>query len=243
LKSGRFDGKVVVVFGGTGSIGSEVVKAFKGSGARVYYTYLTGKEVAESLAGDNAFPTLCDIRRREQVEQFLDEVVAKAGRIDIVVNCAAILRDRNVLKMTDEEWRDVLDVNLTGAFYISRKALDIMSRGRSGRLIHFSSIVAETGNFGQVNYASTKAGIIGLTKTLAREAGKFKVTVNAIAPGFIDSKMTRKIPHDILEKQIETIPLRRMGIPTEVARIVLFLSTDEAAYITGQVIRVNGGAY
>lgn len=243
MEPGRFNGKVVVVFGGTGSIGSEVVRAFKGSGALVHYTYFTGKKIAESLAADKALPAFCDIRHREQVEQFLDEVVSKAGQVDVVVNCAAILRDHNVLKMTDEEWRDVLDVNLTGAFYISRKALDIMSRARAGRLVHFSSIVAETGNFGQVNYASTKAGIIGLTKTLAREAARFNVTVNAVAPGFIDSRMTSNMPRDTLEKQIENIPLRRMGIPTEVARTVLFLCGDEAAYITGQVIHVNGGAY
>jgi 3-oxoacyl-(acyl-carrier-protein) reductase len=240
-------GKTALVTGGSRGIGKAVALALAARGADVGITCLTGCKFAEDVRG-----VIRDMGRRAEyfahdvgdageVSKLASEVTSAIGDIDILVNNAGITRDRSFKKMTQEMWDTVIAVDLTGVFTVTKQFIDTMSDRGWGRVINISSIVGEVGNFGQANYAAAKAGIIGLTKTLAREYARKGVTVNAIAPGFIRTRMLQDVPEKALEAVINLTPVGRLGEPNEVAAAVAFLASPAASYITGHVLDVNGG--
>lgn len=244
-----FQNKVVLVTGSSRGIGREIALAFARHGANVIVNNVvndvTAKEVVKECEteGSRALMVKADVSKPEDVEQLFNLIVNEFGRLDILVNNAGITADKTILKMSYDMWEKVLNVNLGGVFNCCKQAISIMSKQQYGRIISISSIVAQTGNFGQVNYSASKAGIIGLTKSLALEAIRFNVTVNAIAPGFVDTDMVRVIPSDRLQEIVNKIPMKRLANPAEIAYVALFLASDAASYVTGQVINVNGGLY
>ena len=254
-------GRAAFVTGGTRGIGAAICLSLAAQGADVAAGYSGNEQAAEQFAKDFAasFPDRKltvhrgDISSGEDCRRCVGEVVEQHGRLDILVNNAGITADRSVLKMSDEDWRRVIDVNLSGAFYLSQAALIHMLERGSGRIVMISSVIGEMGNIGQVNYASAKAGLFGLTKTLARESamqlqrsGKqsddgIGVTVNTVTPGFIETEMLGSVPEKVLDGIRAKVPLGRLGRPEEIARVVHFLAADASSYITGQVWGVNGG--
>ena len=252
-------GRAAFVTGGTRGIGAAICLSLAAQGADVAAGYSGNEQAAEQFAKDFAasFPDRKltvhrgDISSADDCRRCVAEVVEQHGRLDILVNNAGITADRSVLKMSDDDWRRVIDVNLSGAFYLSQAALIHMLERGSGRIIMISSVIGEMGNIGQVNYASSKAGLFGLTKTLAREAamqlqraGKndsIGVTVNTVTPGFIETEMLSSVPQKVLDGIRAKVPLGRLGQPEEIARVVHFLAADASSYITGQVWGVNGG--
>jgi len=199
---------------------------------------------AEIRAAGGAATTLdLDISSLESVKAGISQTIKDRGRIDVLVNNAGITRDGLAMRMKPEDWQLVLQINLTGAFYAIQQVLPGMMRERWGRIVNIASVVGQMGNAGQANYVSSKAGIIGLTKALAREVASRNITVNAVAPGFIETDMTAKLPQEVKDQMMATIALKRFGKPEDVAAAVNFLVSDDAAYITGQVINVNGGMY
>ncbi len=203
------------------------------------------EEAASAIrsTGAEAFVSEMDMSSSESIERALAKTAEEFGRIDILVNNAAIVRDVLALRMKKEDWDAVLNVNLTGAFLASKQVLHGMMRERWGRIINISSVVAEAGNPGQANYVASKAGLIGLTKSLAQEMASRNITVNAVAPGFIDTDMTSNLPAELKENMLGHIPLKRFGKAEDVAAAVRFLASEEASYITGHVLDVNGGMY
>ena len=252
-------GKTAFVTGGTRGIGAAICRSLAAQGADLAAGYSGNDEAAQKFAEEFAgtFPgrTLTvhkgDISSAEDCRRCIGEVVEQHGRLDILVNNAGITADRSVLKMQDDDWRRVIDVNLSGAFYLSQAALIHMLERGSGRIIMISSVIGEMGNIGQVNYAAAKSGLFGLTKTLAREAamqlqraGKtdgLGITVNTVTPGFIATEMLDSVPEKVLDGIRARVPLGRLGQPEEIARVVHFLAADASSYITGQVWGVNGG--
>ena len=252
-------GRVAFVTGGTRGIGAAISRSLASQGADVAAGYSGnheaaerfGAEFAEEHPGRRLTVHRGDISSAEDCRRTVAEVIEQHGRLDILVNNAGITADRSVLKMQDDDWRKVIDVNLSGAFYLSQAALKHMLERGSGRIINISSVIGEMGNIGQTNYAAAKSGLFGLTKTLAREAafqlqraGKLDglgVTVNTVTPGFIATEMVESVPEKVLESIRSRIPLARLGTPEEVARVVHFLAADASGYITGQVWGVNGG--
>jgi 3-oxoacyl-[acyl-carrier protein] reductase len=203
------------------------------------------EEVAAEVraAGVNAMTSNLNLTSLDSIRSSFAEAYAKFGRIDVLVNNAGITKDGLAMRMKPEDWNLVLQINLTGAFHAAQQVLPAMVKQRSGRIINIASVVGQAGNAGQANYVSSKAGIIGLTKALAQEVASRNITVNAVAPGFIETDMTAVLPQEVREKMLAAIPLKRMGKPEDVAAAVRFLASDEAAYITGHVISVNGGMY
>lgn len=193
--------------------------------------------------GRKAFIHIGSIGKKKDVENLFGIAKKQFDRLDILVNNAGITRDNMLLKMTDQEWDQVIDINLKGVFYCTQKAAAIMKDQEYGRIVNLTSVSALMGNVGQVNYAASKAGVVGMTKTLARELARYQITVNAVAPGFINTPMTAPIPDVIKQNIISQIPLGRAGEPKDVANLVRFLSSDDSEYITGQVISCNGGMY
>jgi NAD(P)-dependent dehydrogenase (short-subunit alcohol dehydrogenase family) len=252
-------GKVAFVTGGTRGIGSAICRSLAQQGADVAAGYSGNDERAQMFAQDfaGAYPESHvsvhrgDIANPDDCRRTVAEVIERHGRLDILVNNAGITVDRTVLKMTDDDWRRVIDVNLSGAFYLSQAALKHMLERGSGRIVMISSVIGEMGGIGQSNYASAKAGLLGLTKTLAREAAMqvqrsgnadgIGITVNAVTPGYTATEMLETVPEKVLDGLKAKIPIGRLGEPEEIARVVHFLSADASAYITGQVWGVNGG--
>jgi NAD(P)-dependent dehydrogenase (short-subunit alcohol dehydrogenase family) len=256
---GKLVGRVALVTGGTRGIGAAISKRLAGQGATVAAGYARDKDRAEEflaeITGAGVAGSLHqgNVGDADDCRRVVQEVIDQHGRLDILINNAGITLDKTILKLTDEDWHKVLDVNLSGAFFMSQAALRHMIERGSGRIIMVSSIIGEMGNIGQANYAASKSGLFGLTKTLAREAafmlaraGKLtdegmNVTVNAVTPGFISTEMVAAVPEKVLDRLREQIPLGRLGRPEEVARVVHFLAADDSGYITGQIWGVNGG--
>jgi len=243
-----FTGKVVLVTGSSRGIGAEMIKAFAQRGAQCVVNYFSdpqgqNKADAESVAKDLKDPLLvdCDVTKPEQVDGMMKEIQERAGGLDILVNNSGIIRDRTIKKMTLEEFESIIRVNLTGTFNITQKAMSILRNG--GRIINMSSVSGQMGLFGQANYSSSKAAIIALTKVSARELARQNVTVNAIAPGFIDVGMSKGMPDEVTDNFKKQIPLGRLGDVHEIVDAALFLASPMASYITGHVLDVNGGFY
>lgn len=203
------------------------------------------KEISELIESKGCHSFMCqaNVSDIEQVNRMKEEVMKKFGKVDILVNNAGIVRDKSFVKMTPDMWNDVLSVNLDGTFYCTKAFVEGMLERKYGRILNISSVIGRMGNFGQTNYAASKAGMIGLTKALAKEFANKGVTVNAIAPGFIETDMVKGIPPDAMERIVEKIPIGRLGKASEIAATVAFLASHEGEYITGQVIDVNGGLY
>jgi acetoacetyl-CoA reductase/3-oxoacyl-[acyl-carrier protein] reductase len=255
----KLQGRVALVTGGTRGIGAAICRSLASQGADVAAGFSGNQQAADAFAADfaSSFPDRRvsvhrgDIGSAEDCRRCVAEVIDQHGRLDILVNNAGTTVDRTVLKMTDDDWRRVIDVNLSGAFYLSQAALVHMLERGSGRIVMISSVIGETGGIGQVNYASAKSGLFGLTKTLAREAAfnlqrsgrtdGIGVTVNAVTPGYTATEMLDTVPEKVLDGLRAKIPLGRLGLPEEVARVVHFLAADASAYITGQIWGVNGG--
>ena len=238
--------RIAVVTGGADGIGRATAMRFAQEGAVVVIWDMSeekGKQtVAEiNAAGGKASFLKVNTSNFAEVEAASKKVVEQYGKYEILINNAGITRDSTLKKMTPELWQQVIDVNLTGVFYCAKCAADIMTEQGWGRIVNASSVVALYGNFGQTNYVATKAGLIGMTKTMARELGKKGVTVNAVAPGFIFTDMVRKMPEEVLKSMEDKVPVKRLGKPEEIAAAYAFLASDDAAYINGTVISVDGG--
>lgn len=239
--------KVCIVTGGSKGIGRAIVELFAAHGGRVFYFSRSEAENAQGLAGaataggGSVKWIACDVSKESEVEAAVAAVITEAGAPAVVVNNAGVTRDGLVFRMKLEDWETVMATNLTSAFLVCRVAARHMIKARAGSIINLSSVVGITGNGGQTNYSASKAGIIGFTKSLAREVASRNVRVNAIAPGFIDTAMTEAISGDAKSKLQETIPLGRSGSPEEVAKAALFLASDLASYVTGEVLKVDGG--
>lgn len=242
-------GKVALVTGASRGIGRAIALTLAEAGANVAVncqrSFTAAEEVATlaRISGVQAHPYQADVSRDEDVGPMVESILHEFGHVDILVNNAGITRDKSFLKMTRAMWDEVLGVNLTGPFNITHAVLQGMTERGWGRVINITSIVGQTGNFGQCNYSVTKAGLIGFTKTLAREVARKGVTVNAVAPGFIATDMLKDMPEAALESVKAMTPVGRLGRPEEVATAVAFLASPQAGYITGQIIPVNGGMY
>lgn len=237
--------KVAVVTGGSRGIGKAIAEKFAAEGASVAILYSSNSASADAVveeirnAGGTAKAYQCHVENSDEVGKTIDEVVNDLGKIDILVNNAGITRDKLLMMMKEEDFDDVISVNLKGAYNTMRKVCPMLARQRWGRIINLSSIAGINGNAGQVNYSASKAGLIGMTKSAAREFAGRGITVNAIAPGFVETDMTEKFASD--KNVMKRIPVGRMGRPDEIASLTLFLASDAAAYITGEVIRIDGG--
>jgi NAD(P)-dependent dehydrogenase (short-subunit alcohol dehydrogenase family) len=257
----KLKGRVAFVTGGTRGIGAAICRSLASQSASVAAGYAGNDHAAQKFrdAFTATYGTPVSIHKGNvgdpvDCRRTIDEVIATQGRLDILVNNAGITKDKTVLKMSDDDWQKVINVNLSGAFFLSQAALRHMAERGSGRIVNVSSVIGETGNIGQSNYAASKSGLFGLTKTLALEAalllaraGKLNdpdgigLTVNTVTPGFIATEMLQNIPPKVMEKILAQIPLGRLGKPEEVARVVHFLAADASSYITGQVWGINGG--
>ena len=238
-----FTDRTVIVTGSQRGIGRAIAEEFAALNANVVICDLDQEAVEKTAAeiGPRAIGLSANVVSLEDIENLFARAVEKFGRIDILVNNAGIARDTLMIRMDEKDWDQVLDTNLKGAFLVTKTAARLMMKQKYGRIINISSVVGLTGNAGQANYSASKAGLIGLTKTAAKELASRGVTVNAVAPGFIDTDMTRVLSDATREGFLSGIPLKRPGAPKDVASAVLFLASDQAAYITGQVIAVDGG--
>ncbi len=239
-------GKTAIVTGASRGIGAATAKQLCEVGANVVLCSRSTESIAQTAdvlndKGYTIHAMAADISKKEDVEALVDATIAEFSQIDILVNNAGITRDMLLMRLKDEDWDAVLQTNLTGTMYCTRAVLRPMIRQKSGRIINISSVIGLMGNPGQASYAAAKAGIIGLTKTTAKEVGTRGITVNAIAPGFITTDMTAKIPEELQDKLLELIPLQNFGTPDDIADTVCFLASDAARYITGQTIQVDGG--
>jgi 3-oxoacyl-[acyl-carrier protein] reductase len=240
--------KVAVVTGASQGIGRDTAHALAEAGAKVAVAARNEEKLAElvqeiTAKGGEAFAVKMDVADIDQIKTGFKSILEKFGKIDILVNNAAITRDGLAIRMKPDDWDAVIRTNLTGAHFCIQQVLSTMMKARAGRIINISSVVAESGNAGQANYVAAKAGIIGLTKAIAIEIASRNITVNAVAPGFIESPMTAVLPDKVKEELKVRIPLGRMGTGKDVAASIVFLASDEAAYITGHVLDVNGGMY
>lgn len=241
--------KVALVTGGSRGIGRACAERLAKDGFEVYLTYVSRPEEAQKAvaaiqaAGGEAKAFCLDTGNRQAVSAFFTDEIKDKVSLEVLVNNAGITKDGLIIRMKDDDWDKVLQVNLTGAFACLREAAKLMAKQRSGRIINISSVVGQMGNAGQANYTAAKAGLIGLTKSAARELAGRGVTVNAVTPGFIQTDMTASLPEAVVAKMLENIPLGRLGGPEDIASAVSFLAGPGAGYVTGQVLAVNGGMY
>ena len=244
-----FAGRVAIVTGGTRGIGAAITLELARLGAHVAAGFNRDSEAATQLQaqlradGSSISVHQGNVGLPEDCTRVVDEVLRDQGRVDYLVNNAGITIDKTVRKMTVEDWHAVLRINVSGAFYMVKAVLDHMLERGSGRIVNVSSVIGQTGNIGQANYAASKAALLGLTQSLALETARKGITVNCVAPGFIETEMVAAIPQPILDGIIEKVPMRRLGQPSEVARVVRFLLEDESSYITGSIYTVNGGMF
>jgi 3-oxoacyl-[acyl-carrier protein] reductase len=247
MNNNLFPNKVAIVTGGARGIGRSIVLALCREGADCAFTYTKNPAAAESLAkevqsmGRKAAPFQLDVRDFEGTKTFIEEVKKKFGRIDILVNNAGITRDKSLMMMNKEDWSDVIETDLTGVFNTTRACIITFLKQKSGNIVNISSVSGIHPLPGQVNYAAAKAGVIGFTKSLAKEVAPYSIRVNAVAPGFVDTDMTAALSETYREKAMQMIPLGRFGTPDEVAQAVVFLVSEASQYITGQVIQIDGG--
>lgn len=237
-------GKVALVTGASRGIGKEIALVLAGAGADVACLATSPPdETAQAIrgVGRNSLALGANVGRSDEVSQAVERVVSELGSLDILVNNAGVTRDQLLLRMSDEDWDTVLTVNLKGAFNLVRASVKTMMKSRWGRIINITSIVGLSGQAGQANYAASKAGLIGFTKSVAKEFGSRGITCNAIAPGFVETDMTEKLSEEMRDRVISTAPLGRLGSPGDIASVALFLASDASAYITGQVLVVDGG--
>jgi len=238
------EGKTGIITGGASGIGKATAKKFVEYGARVILFDVNEealKNFWEEEIGDRGWYFVGDISKKEDIEKFVKEIKDKNEKIDILVNNAGVTRDTFLIRMKEEDWDVVLNVNLKGIFLLTKEILKLMIKEEKGVIINLSSVVGITGNVGQCNYSASKAGVIAFTKSLAKEVGSRNIRVVAVAPGFIETPMTLKLPEEIKKKYLEQIPLRRFGKPEEVAELISFLSSNKASYISGCVIQIDGG--
>ncbi len=243
---GKLDGKIAIVTGAARGIGRAIAEALAKEGADLalcdcQVEWLNDTVAAVQALGRKAMPGAADVGDAAAVDAFVAKVQEHYGRIDILVNNAGITRDKLLIRMSDEDWDQVLRINLTGAFLLSRATAKIMMKQRSGCMVNIASIIGLIGNAGQCNYAASKAGLIAVTKSMAKELAGRGIRVNAVAPGFIVSKMTDALSEEVRNQMMAAIPAGRFGTAEDVARSVVFLASDDAAYVTGQVLSVNGG--
>ncbi|MCE4048347.1 MULTISPECIES: 3-oxoacyl-[acyl-carrier-protein] reductase [Bacillaceae] len=245
----KLDGKTALVTGGSRGIGRAIALKLAKEGANVAVNYAgsaaLANEVVEEIKqlGKDAIAIQCDVSNGESVAEMIKETIAHFGSLDILVNNAGITRDNLLMRMKESEWDDVINTNLKGVFHCTKGVTRQMMKQRKGRIINITSIVGVTGNPGQANYVAAKAGVIGLTKTTAKELAARNITVNAVAPGFITTDMTDKLPEDVKNAMLSQIPLAKFGDPDDIANAVVFLASDESGYITGQTIHIDGGMY
>ena len=245
----RFENKIVLVTGAGRGIGASIAKRFASEGAEVIVNYSGNDEAAQktvdeiTATGGQAQKYKCSVPHSESVKVMIDEIIKEFGRIDILVNNAGITKDGLMLRMTDEDFDRVIDVNLKGTFNCTKYVSKYMLKQKSGKIINISSVVGLSGNAGQVNYSASKAGIIGITKSAAKELSSRGITVNAVAPGYVDTDMTKVLSDNIRNEILKNIPLQRMGNVEDISNCVAFLASEDASYITGQVISVDGGMH
>ena len=243
-----FSGRVAIVTGASRGIGKAVALALAEAGAAVVAVARgdQGQATADAImatTGVRAIGRSADVADSAAIDALVRETVETFGKVDVLVNNAGITRDGLLLRMKRDDWEAVLQTNLTGAFVCSQAAIKVMVRQRYGRIVNISSVVGQTGNAGQANYAASKAGLIGFTKSLAREVASRNITANVVAPGFIDTDMTRAVPEAVQKAWLDDIPLGRLGTGEDIAAAVCFLASEKASYITGHVLAVNGGMY
>ncbi|WP_424244498.1 3-oxoacyl-[acyl-carrier protein] reductase [Elusimicrobium posterum] len=240
--------KNAIITGASRGIGLAVAQAFAAAGYNVavcatkHEALEKAKQNLESH-GVKVYAELVDVSQPLQCQAFVDNAVKNLGGVDVLVNNAGITKDNLAVRMSEEDWDNVLDVNLKGTFFMSKAALKYMMKARSGSIVNLTSIVGQAGNFGQANYSASKAGIIGLTKSLAKEFASRGITVNAVAPGFVETEMTGALDEQLKEKMLESVPLKRFASVADIAKAILFLASEDASYITGQILAVNGGLY
>lgn len=241
------EGKVVLITGGSGDIGQAAIKELAGQGCQVYFTYNSSKEQADEIISTlqdddkSVIAKQCNIQDKKQVRALVEHIVKTEGRIDILVNNAGIYKDNLFTTMKDEEFEDVVQTNLFGTFYCTKAAVDNMYRNRSGVVINISSIAGITNSFGQANYSSAKGAVIAFGRTIAAELAPKNIRVNTIAPGLIESSMVKRIPRNIMKQTLSAIPINRLGQPSEVAKVISFLASEDSSYIVGQTIVADGG--
>ncbi|NVN91453.1 MAG: 3-oxoacyl-[acyl-carrier-protein] reductase [Desulfuromonadales bacterium] len=240
--------RIAVITGASRGIGRSIAFALAARGAKIVAAHTSpggGQALVDELAqlGMECLAVQCDVTSSKDAQRVIDAAVEKYGRVDILVNNAGITHDGMLIRMTDDAWDDVLSINLKGAFLCTRAVSKVMMKQRSGRIINIASVVGQGGNAGQANYCASKAGLIGLTKSNARELSRRMITVNAVAPGFIATMMTDTLSEKVLQDLAVQIPMKRLGSVDDIANAVLFLASDNSSYITGQVLAVNGGMY
>ncbi len=241
----RLKDKVVIITGAAQGIGKEIAKAFHQEGANLSLCDLdsTTLENTAKEIGENVLATPCNVTKKEDCENVVKKTLATHGRLDILVNNAGITKDNLLLRMSEEDWDLVMNVNLKGAFHFTKACLHTMMKQRCGRIINLASVVGLMGNAGQANYAASKGGLIAMTKTLAKEFASRNILVNAVAPGFVQTRLTDVLPEEVKKQYLSAIALGRFANPQEIAKVCLFLASEDSSYVTGQVINVNGGLY